>query len=63
MDGHEFPPLNTGCAAAKSGVVKNIQVQNKCVCIGAITGPRFLSPARHLLAVALTRQSPAANAM
>lgn len=29
----------------------------------AITGPRFLSPARHLLAVALTRQSPAANAM
>lgn len=29
----------------------------------AITGPRFLSPARHLLAVALTRQSPAPNAM
>lgn len=29
----------------------------------AITGPRFLSPTRHLLAVALTRQSPAPNAM
>lgn len=28
-----------------------------------ITGPCFLSPARHLLTVALTRQSPTANAM
>lgn len=41
---------------------ENIQPQNKRVSI-PITGPRLPSPWRHLIAVALTCQSPAANAM
>lgn len=42
---------------------KYIQLQNKCVCIGRLPGHASWAPRRHLLTVALTRQSPAANAM
>lgn len=42
---------------------KNIQLPNKCVCIGRLPGHASWALQRHLLTVALTRQSPAANAM